>query len=246
MPVSESAPETLCPGLVCIVPCYNAGARIRPVVEKALPLAEQVLVVDDGSTDGCIQTLKGLEVDYIVFAANRGKGHALLAGYRAALNNPAMQAICCLDADGQHDPAEIPKLFEAFRRTGASLLIGARVFDKAAVPWRSRFGNQVTAGLTGWLLGHHLPDTQCGFRILARPFVEDVVASVRGGRYETEMEIVIKGLREGYLVETAPIATIYEEANRSSHFRKLQDSFRIYLRLIRCILRHRAPRHRVV
>ena len=246
MSVSKDVPDIACPGLACVVPCFNAGARIRPVLEKTVPMAAHVIVVDDGCTDGSIETLSDLPVEYVVFPSNRGKGHALLAGYRTALSNPSIQAICCLDADGQHDPAEIPKLFEAFRRTEASLLIGARVFDKAAVPWRSRFGNQVTAALTGWLLGHHLPDTQCGFRILSRQFTEDVLASVRGGRYETEMEIIIKALREGYRVETAPIATIYEEANRSSHFRKLQDSFRIYFRLIRCIVRRHTPRRGVV
>lgn len=224
-------------GLDCVVPCFNAGPRVRPVIEGTLPHVKRLIVVNDGSTDGCLEGLENLPARFISFEHNRGKGHALLEGLRAALDAPETIAVCCLDADGQHDPAEIPRLYSAFLESGADLVIGARTFGGGGVPWRSRVGNQVTATLTAWLLGERLPDTQSGFRLLSRSFAQTVLDTVPGGRYETEMEVIIRAIRLKCRIENVPIATIYEEANRSSHFRKLADSFRIYARLLRSLRR---------
>ena len=78
------------------------------------------------------------------------------------------------------------------------------------------------------LLRQPIPDTQSGYRIHSRRFVEDVLATIPGGRYETEMAILVKAAREGYRLVSEPIRTIYEEGNRSSHFNRLRDSYRIY------------------
>ncbi len=223
----------LATGLVALVPCYNAGGRVRRVAEGVLARAPKLLVVDDGSTDGSIESLGDLPVTVVHLHPNRGKGHALLAGFEKALQDPEMTCVCVLDADGQHDPEEIPKLYAAFLESGADLVIGSRVFDGVKVPWRSRFGNKVTITVTALLLRHRLPDTQCGFRILSRGFAQSVLESVRGGRYETEMEIIIKAIREKRHTVSVPIQTIYEEGNTSSHFRKFHDSYRIYSRLLR-------------
>lgn len=228
-PTDNSSPPD---DLVALIPCYNAGHRVRTVVEGVLGQVSRVILVDDGSTDGSVDALSDLPLDVVTLTPNRGKGHALLAGFRRALEDPAMAGVCVLDADGQHDPAEIPRLYAAFRESGADLVIGSRVFDGGKVPWRSRFGNKVTVSVTALLLGHRLPDTQCGFRILSRPFLERIVNTVRGGRYETEMEIIVKAIRDGRKTISVPISTIYEEGNASSHFRKFRDSYRIYSRLI--------------
>ena len=219
--------------LVAVVPCYNAGDRVRPVVAGILEKIGRVVVVDDGCTDNSIDTLADLPAEVIRFPENRGKGHALLAGFQAALADPAVACVCVLDADGQHSPDEIPRLYAAFRESEADLVIGSRVFDGGHVPWRSRFGNKVTVSITALLLGHRLPDTQSGFRLLSRPFLEHILAKVEGGRYETEMEIVVTAIREGWKTIPVPIRTIYEVGNASSHFRKFHDSFRIYTRLLR-------------
>ena len=219
--------------ICAVVPCYNAGGRVRPVVEGVLAHMDRVIVVDDGCTDDSMATLADLAVTRVRLSPNQGKGHALLAGFRAALEDPGVMCVCALDADGQHSPDEIPRLYAAFRETGADLVIGSRVFDGGHVPWRSRFGNKVTVTVTGLLLRHRLPDTQSGFRLLSRPFLESILESVDGGRYETEMEIIVKSIREGRKTVPVPIRTIYEAGNASSHFRKFHDSFRIYARLFR-------------
>lgn len=233
------APETPTPAqklprdLSAIIPCYNAGDRVRPVALGVLERLSGLIIVDDGSTDHSVDSLRDLPVDILRLEPNRGKGFALLAGFQRALEQPACACICVLDADGQHNPEEIPRLYDAFLESGADLVIGSRVFTGGHIPLRSRFGNKVTIFATALLLRHRLPDTQCGFRLLSRSFAERVVASIEGGRYETEMAIIALAIRERRSIVSVPISTIYEQGNVSSHFRKFQDSYRIYARLFR-------------
>lgn len=225
--------------IACVIPCYNAGNRVAPVVRAALERVPLVYVVDDGCTDACLDALADTPVRVLRHDHNRGKGHAILTGLRAALAEQEVRAVVLLDADGQHDPAAIPEFVTQFDLTHAGMVIGARIFDGGHVPLRSRFGNTVTAAVTRFLLGERLPDTQCGFRLLSREFAQSVLAQVSGGRYETEMEMIVLALRGGHGIAAVPIRTIYEAGNASSHFRKLRDSFLIYSRLFRAVLRHR-------
>ncbi len=218
--------------LAAVVPCYNAGGRVSGVVARVLPHVSAVVLVDDGSTDGSAAGVPDAPgVRRVVLPQNRGKGHALLAGFRAALEDPAVTCVAVLDADGQHDAAELPRLYARFVETNADFLIGARDFSGAAVPWASRFGNVLTVSLSAFLLGRRIGDTQSGYRLHSRRFLEAVLGRVRGGRYETEMELLVRAARGPFRLESLPIQTIYEPGNRSSHFHKLKDSVRVYARL---------------
>jgi glycosyltransferase involved in cell wall biosynthesis len=228
-PASAALPAS---DIACVIPCYNAGARVRPVVEAALRQTPHVWVVDDGCTDACIASLEALPARILRHARNRGKGHAILTGLRAALEAPHIVAVALLDADGQHDPAVLPRFRQTFFECRAGMVIGERVFDGRHVPLRSRFGNAVTAKVTRMLLRAKLPDTQCGYRLLSREFAGEVLEKVAGGRYETEMEMVVLAIRHGRGIASVPISTVYEPGNASSHFHKVGDSIRIYRRLI--------------
>ena len=237
------APKAMQRSVAAIVPCYNAGHRVRPVLDDLLTVLEHVIVVDDGSTDRLQEAIEGLDVELVAFPQNRGKGYALLAGFEKALTLEGVTCVLTLDSDGQHDPKEIPRLYQAFRESGAGLVIGSRVFDEEQVPWRSRFGNKFTIWLTGVLLGKRLPDTQSGYRLHSVAFVKHIVDTVPGGRYETEMEILVRAVRDGFDAVPVPIQTIYEEGNESSHFNALRDSLLIYRKLIKASLAgRRKPR----
>lgn len=223
--------------LAAVVPCYNAGGRVRAVVMQLKGLLDRVFIVDDGSTDGSAQSVDDLDATLLTFHENRGKGFAMLAGFQAALELPDISAVVVVDADGQHDPDELPRLYAAFVEQRADLLIGARTLERDQVPWASWFGNSVTALLTRVLLRRAIPDTQSGYRIHSRRFLEDVLAAIPGGRYETEMAILSKAARESYRLVSEPIRTIYEEDNRSSHFKKIRDSYRIYRTFLLAALR---------
>lgn len=222
-----------------VVPCYNAGARVRPVAESLAQRFRRVIIVDDGSTDGAADALRDLSVRIETFPENRGKGFAIIAGFRAALEAPDVQYVAVIDADGQHDPAELERLFEAAATKKADLVIGSRNFHLRQVPWTSWFGNRLTALLTRTLFGTWVTDTQSGFRVHARRLAQDVCDTLPGGRYETEMAILVKAMRGPYTVVSEPISTIYEEGNPSSHFNRLRDSVKIYWCLVSLAFRRR-------
>lgn len=225
--------------LAAVVPCYNAGERVGPVVRALLQQLEHVIVVDDGSTDDATAPLRALGASVIHFSENKGKGFAMLAGFRAALAAENVVGVVIVDADGQHDASELPNLWDAFVRENADLVIGTRTFDGKHVPLRSKIGNKSTALFTRVLIGAAIPDTQSGFRIHSRRFLEDVLKTIRGGRYETEMEILVNAARGGYRISAAPIRTIYETGNPSSHFNKYRDSWRVIHKLFAAALGRR-------
>ena len=210
---------------------------MAPVVSQCLGHVRHVVVVDDGSTDHAVDSLPEANIHLVRFPENRGKGFALLEGFRKALAIEEIRCVAVLDADGQHDPAELAGLYDAFVNDTADLVIGSRSFDQAHVPWRSRFGNKTTIFLTRLLLGTRIPDTQSGYRLHSRRFAEAVVRDVQGGRYDTEMEILVKAVKEDYRVKAVPIKTLYETGNPSSHFNKLRDPILIYGRLLRAAAR---------
>jgi glycosyltransferase involved in cell wall biosynthesis len=220
-----------------VVPCYNAGPRIEPVIQALGELVDHVIVVDDGSTDGAVRALAKTGAEFVTFPYNRGKGFAILSGFQAALERPEALGVAIIDADGQHAPRELSRLFGAFMRDNADLVIGARAFDEQQVPWTSRLGNKLTARLTRRLLRQNIPDTQSGYRLHSRRLVEHLLTHVRGGRYETEMQILVEAVRGGFRVTSVPIQTIYERGNPSSHFNRLSDSYRIWRQLLRAARR---------
>ena len=168
---------------------------------------------------------------------NRGKGAALLDGFRLALGDSRVEVAVTLDGDRQHRPEDIPRLVEA-ARAGADLVTGARGgLDRA--PLRSRFGNALTAALVRRLYPEAPPDTQCGFRAHTRRLLAEVVRQIPGERYQTELRILLLALGEGWRVTAVPIPTVYLDGNRASHFAPVADSLRIYRVLLPRFLRRR-------
>ncbi|HUW60146.1 MAG TPA: glycosyltransferase family 2 protein [Candidatus Bathyarchaeia archaeon] len=219
-----------------VIPCYNASPNVRTVIENVLKVVDRVLIIDDGSTDGCLENMD-LPVRLIRLPRNQGKGAAMIHGFKAALEDPQVRCAVVVDADGQHNPNEIPRLYQVFTTKKADLVIGARDFDQPHVPWASWFGNTMTSLVTGLLLKRRLPDTQSGFRLHSRKLLQDIVASLPGGRYETEMQILALAIKRAYSIISVPIQTIYESGNPTSHFRKLRDSWRVWTALFRASFR---------
>lgn len=218
--------------LAIVIPCFNAGDRLKPVVENVRQVLDRVIVVDDGCTDGSTDGIGDLGVEVLSFPENHGKGFGMMAGFTKALELWDVDAVGIMDADGQHDPEELPRLYEAFDREDADMVIGSRDFSQADVPWASRFGNRITIRLSSWLMGGDVSDTQSGYRLYSRRLLESLMQKVKVGRYETEMDFLVRAVRGDFKVVCVPIRTIYEEKNRSSHFRKLSDSTRIMYRFL--------------
>jgi glycosyltransferase involved in cell wall biosynthesis len=180
-----------------------------------------IYIVDDGSTDNCIDSIIHLPVSIISFPANRGKGFAIIEGLRHVLNNSRYEAICFMDADGQHDPNLLPLFLEAWEKERKDLIIGQRDFKSEKVPLTSKFGNYLMRYILYFLAGCHLSDTQCGFRLYSRSFAEEIVARVKPGRYERNMDIMLALQRKRSLVLSHPFP-IYEEKTGSFIFVNLR------------------------
>lgn len=172
-----------------------------------------VLVVDDGSADGTATAAAAAGARVVRQIPNRGKGAALRAGFRLALDEGA-EAVVTLDADGQHDPAEIPKLVAAFRSARPELVIGCR--DFGAMPPLRRLANTLGSLTLRLALGVRIRDNQSGYRVVGRPVMQAMSSSAESG-FEFEVEMIAECLRRGWPIEWVPIRTIY--AGEPSHIR---------------------------
>ncbi len=210
-----------------IIPCYNAGNRLEKVVQSLIQYPVDIFIVDDGSTDNCIEPIINMPVSIISFPENRGKGFAIIEGLKHVLNFIQYESVCFMDADGQHSPQSLPLFIETWEDSKVDMIIGQRNFQPEKTPLPSKIGNSITQYLLRILIKCPLKDTQCGFRLYSRSFAEDIVRIVPPGRYETETWILLFALKKRKKILPLPISSIYEEKNRSSHFRKIYDSIRI-------------------
>jgi len=198
--------------VVALIPAHDEAARIAAVVAGAaahLP----VLVVDDGSTDGTAEVAAAARADVVRQQPNQGKGAALRAGFARALAS-GCAAVVTLDADGQHDPAEIPRFLDAWRAGHPALVIGRR--DFARMPLVRRISNSIGGAVFSWAVGRSIPDNQSGFRLISRSLLEALAESREAG-FEFEVEMITTAIRRGDTIAWVPISTIY--ADETSHIR---------------------------
>jgi glycosyltransferase involved in cell wall biosynthesis len=211
--------------IVAVIPGYNEGPRIGQVVQAAaahLP----VFVVDDGSSDHTAAEARSAGATVIEQRPNQGKGAALRAGFRRAIAEGA-DAVLTLDADGQHDPAEIPSFLAAWAaEPRPDLVIGRRNFR--AMPPIRRLSNVLGGRALSWAVGRPIPDNQSGYRLVGRRIMEATLGSDEQG-FEFEVEMITSSIRLGGTIAWVPIRTIY---GAPSHIRPL-DHLRQFIRIVR-------------
>jgi len=210
-----------------VIPAYNEAATIRDIAARALKICTQVIVVDDGSVDGTAQVLDGLAVQLLRNERNLGKAASLWRGAQAALTS-GVDVVVTLDGDGQHAPEDIPRLMVAAQQNPGSIVIGARLADRSAIPKRRYLANRAAVFWLSWACGQRLDDSQSGFRVYpAVLFRELVVPHDRSRSFVFESEILIEAARRGHRCVMVPIAAFYPRAMRASHFRPVLDIVRI-------------------
>jgi len=204
-----------------VVPVYNHGRTAREVVRAAAALGWPVWVVDDGSTDGGSDGLEAAPgVRVLRHPVNRGKGAALLSGFRAAAGHADW--VITLDADGQHDPQDVPGLTAAIPAGQRPIAIGQRQRMAAeGAPWTSRFGRGFSNFWIRMAAGPRVRDSQSGLRIY--PLPEVLALGVRARRYQFEVEVLVRAAWAGLPVVEAPVSVRYFGSERVSHFRPFVD-----------------------
>jgi glycosyltransferase involved in cell wall biosynthesis len=210
-----------------LIPAYNEEERVGQVIE-ATQARLQVVVVDDGSTDRTPTIAEQAGAILVRQVPNQGKGAALKEGFRWALARSDCDALITLDADGQHDPAEIPAFLECHRKQNSDLIIGRRNFDQ--MPFQRRFANTVGRAVLSWAMGRTIHDNQSGYRLISRRLMEATLESTEAG-FEFEVDMVVLCIRRGWRLDWVPIRTIY--AGEGSHIKPAQhvkDFFRVVLK----------------
>lgn len=208
-----------------VVPLFDHAATVGAVVARALEVDWPVFVVDDGSTD---EGTAGIPADPRVVVlrhpVNQGKGAALLSGLTAAA--AVADYAVAVDADGQLDPGEAPRLIAAVRAPERPLVVGAREGMRGdTVPFGSRFGRGFSNFWVAASGGPRVTDSQSGFR--AYPIQETLALGVRARRFQFEVEVLVLARWAGIPVVEVPVSVRYPPAGaRVSHFRRGRDSLR--------------------
>lgn len=221
------APSQCC----AIIPTFENGGTVADVVRGVLAQGLPVIVVDDGSTDATAAALEGLPVTLVRHPVNRGKGRALQSGFREALRQGFRFAVT-LDADLQHNPADIPVLLEAGGEK--TLVIGSRNLQADGMPRGNTFANRFSNFWFALQTGRRLPDTQTGFRLYPLEDLPSLRLLTR--RYEAELTLLVFSAWKGLRLRPVPVQVSYPE-DRVTHFRPFRDFGRIsLLNTVLCLL----------
>jgi glycosyltransferase involved in cell wall biosynthesis len=222
--VGESGDRKFC----VIIPAYREEGRIGKVIEGVSKHAEHVVVVDDGSPDNTAAEAEKAGALVLRHGVNRGKGIALNTGFDYARKN-GFEFVITLDADGQHDPDDIPAFVDAYRRTGTPVLIGNRMDRADNMPWVRWLTNKYMSWLLSRQMGQHVPDTQVGYRL----FRCDVIPTVpeESGRFAAESEILMLLAEKGVRIGAVPVKVIYRDEKSKIH--PIKDTLRFYSMLRR-------------
>jgi uncharacterized protein (DUF2062 family) len=223
--------------VLLVIPVYNHGATLRDVVRRAMAVHPDVLVVDDGSTDGGAAGVEGLGARLVRHERNLGKGAAIMTAAREA-RLLGMTHLVTLDADGQHDPADVPRFLAAMREDPSAIVVGVRDFEGSGAPGSSRFGRKVSNFWLRVQTGAVLRDTQSGFRAYPVEVLEKLSLGER--RYSFEIEVLVKAAWAGVPLREVPVSVSYPPG-RISHFGAFADNARLSLLNTRLTMRAILP-----
>lgn len=208
-----------------VIPTYQNGNTIADVVRRTLVVCPDVIVVDDGSTDGTAELLSGFAVTIITHKVNKGKGCALITGFKAAAQKGFTHVIT-LDADAQHFPEDIPLLTQASESYPRDIIVGCRNLTSDNMPRQNTFANRFSNFWFRIQTGQRLEDTQSGYRIYPLDSLHGV--GLVTSRYEAELELMVFAAWNGVSMKGVPVRVWYApEGERVSHFRPFMDFFRI-------------------
>ena len=209
--------------LFIAIPCYQGARWIADVVRGARLSGHPVIVVDDGSTDNSGAEAERAGATVLRHAANHGKGAALATAFAYARTRQAT-AVLTMDADGQHNPAEIERLIAEHRRDPDALVIGVRSFAPEDMPRRSRIGNRISTWWISRFAGRQYRDTQSGFRVYPRALFGRLALRTR--HFETETELLLVAAKRGLPLREVEIQTIYNPGH-VTHFHGFRDTMRV-------------------
>jgi len=224
--------ESIASQTAVVIPALDAARHLEAVVRETsrfIPLS-RIIVVDDGSTDGTHETATRAGATVLRHAENQGKGIALNTGILAAFEMGAVYAIT-MDADGQHDPREIPLFLEKQLETEADIIVGNRMANRKNMPDDRVFANRVTSWFVSLRSGVHIPDSQNGYRLIKTSLYQTL--RIKAKRYAAESEVLIRAAKRGAKIDWVPVETIY--GSETSSVNPVVDTVRFLRMAVRSL-----------
>lgn len=221
--------------LLIIIPAFNEEKKLGDLLKRISSFIslKNVLVVDDGSVDKTATIAEKTGSTVLKQNTNQGKGVALRIGFDFAVRNK-YDAVITMDADGQHDPDELPLFFNYYKKYKTDLIIGTRKHNLSDMPFIRFLVNRTTSLITSLLSGVRVYDSQSGYRFIKKNLIKRI--NLKTGRFQMETEIIVKAAREGFSIGEVPIKTIYYE-NFKSHINPFIDTFRFIRLALRLLWR---------
>lgn len=226
--------------ITVVIPAYKPDEKMLVTLEELVKAGfSDILVVNDGSGeefDDIFKAVKKMpECTLLEHEVNRGKGAAMKTAFRYFMDNREDQkCVVTADADGQHLTKDIIATAVAAKEQ-EKVVLGVRNFSDPNVPSRSKMGNQITCMVFRLFFGMKIQDTQTGLRAFPRKYLEDILKA-EGDRYEYETNMLFLINRKNIPMGEVQIETVYIEENKSSHFRVVRDSIRIYALILKYLL----------
>jgi glycosyltransferase involved in cell wall biosynthesis len=200
------------------MPAYNVAETIGAVVRGALKYVPLVLVADDGSSDNTAQNAAEAGAEVLTIDRNRGKGHALKVLFNRAMEE-GYETVISMDADGQHDPEELPRFIHAHKKHPHHIIVGSRMHAIEKIP-RARYNSMhIARFFISFAANQFIEDTQCGFRVYPLTLIKGM--RLTQDRYVTESEILIKAGDMGGKIRSITTGAVYGQIQ--SHFRPILD-----------------------
>jgi len=210
--------------IAAVIPAYHEEKHIGDVVRRTRQKLDHVLVVDDGSGDQTAARARAAGAEVIVHPQNRGKGETIKTGLRHWFDRQ-FDFVIILDADGQHRPEEIDRFIAAaLSADEPKLILGSRMQDVSSMPLVRRIVNRWMSQRISAVCGQEIPDTQCGFRLIQRQLIPELLGGSARFDYETEMLIIAS--RKGFRIDSVPISTVYSDEVSSIH--PVRDTLRFF------------------
>lgn len=223
--------------IAIVIPAYEPDERLLKLLEEMDSRAMgPIVLVNDGSIgpvyDEVFQQALGFVEKsgghLLVHEVNKGKGRALKTAFSFLMEHePDISTVVTVDSDGQHTCDCIQNIMDVANDKPDSLVLGVRRFDLQGIPWKSRFGNNLTEKIFKYVTGQHVSDTQTGLRAIPCKYLQEFI-EIKGERFEYEMRMLVEAVGKMPVIEV-PIETIYDsESNHQTHFNPIKDSVRIY------------------
>lgn len=199
---------------VCLIPSFNEEKTIGWLVRILRDKGFDAMVIDDGSSDSTAKLAHNSGAEVIINECNLGKGASLRKAFEI-LKHREQEAIIILDGDGQHLPEDIDPFIEAFDAKKGDIIVGNRMHRPKGMPLVRWVTNSFMSGIVSGMCKQRVPDTQCGYRLVSTPVLNQI--NLKTERFEIESEMLLEAAAAGFRISSVPITSIYEGQYSAIH-----------------------------